>query len=57
MLGLFQQTRQMESSNVLLIGELMQFYEGEKSKIDALEKEPPHYRDDIVKDNYGDSKR
>jgi subtilisin family serine protease len=32
----------------------MQFYEGEKSKIDALEKEPPHYRDDIVKDNYGD---
>ena len=54
MLGLFQQTRQMESSNVLLIGELMQFYEGEKSKIDALEKEPPHYRDDIVKDNYGD---
>lgn len=54
MLGLFQQTRQMESSNVVLIGELMQFYEGEKSKIDALEKEPPHYRDDIVKDNYGD---
>jgi subtilisin family serine protease len=54
MLGIFQQTRQMESTNHALIGELMQFYEGEKSKVDALEKEPPHYRQDIVKDNYDD---
>lgn len=54
MLGLFQQTRQMESTNIALINELMQFYEGEKSKVEALEKEPPHYRDDIVKDNYND---
>lgn len=54
MLGIFQQTRQMESTNQALIGELMQFYEGEKSKVDALEKEPPHYRQDIVKDNYDD---
>jgi subtilisin family serine protease len=53
-LGIFQQTRQMESTNHALIGELMQFYEGEKSKVDALEKEPPHYRQDIVKDNYDD---
>lgn len=54
MLGLFQQTRQMESTNNTLIAELMQFYEGEKSKVDALEKEPPRYRDEIVKDNYED---
>ncbi|MFN5438790.1 MAG: S8 family peptidase [Bacteroidota bacterium] len=54
MLGLFQQTRQMESTNIALITELMQFYEGEKSKVEALEKEPPQYRNDIVKDNYND---
>ena len=54
MLGLFQQTRQMENTNTNLISELMQFYEGEKSKVEALEKEPPHYRDDIVKDRYDD---
>lgn len=54
MLGLFQQTRQMESTNTNLIAELMQFYEGEKSKVEAIEKEPPHFRDDIVKDNYND---
>ncbi|MFZ9742643.1 MAG: S8 family peptidase [Chitinophagaceae bacterium] len=54
MLGLFQQTRQMESTNSNLISELLQFYEGEKSKIEALEKEPPHYRDEIVNDNYDD---
>lgn len=54
MLGLFQQTRQMENTNSNLISELLQFYEGEKSKVEALEKEPPHYRDDIVKDRYDD---
>ena len=54
MLGLFQQTRQMDNTNTNLISELIQFYEGEKSKVEALEKEPPHYRDDIVKDRYDD---
>jgi len=54
MLGIFQQTRQMESTNQTLIAELMQFYEGEKSKVDALENEPPQYRHEIVKDNYDD---
>lgn len=54
MLGLFQQTSQMESTNTILIDDLMQFYNGEKSKIEVFEKEPPRYRDDIVKDNYDD---
>ncbi|MEY2587088.1 MAG: hypothetical protein RLY11_937 [Bacteroidota bacterium] len=54
MLGLFQQTRQMDNTNTSLIADLLQFYESEKSKVDALEKEPPHYRDDVVKDNYDD---
>ena len=54
MLGLFQQTKQMDNTNTNLIADLIQFYEGEKSKVEALEKEPPHYRDDIVKDNYDD---
>jgi subtilisin family serine protease len=54
LLGLFQQTRQMENTNVSLITDLIQFYEGEKSKVDALEKEPIRYRQDVVKDNYND---
>ena len=54
MLGLFQQTKQMDNTNKSLISDLIQFYEGEKSKVEALEKEPPHYRDDIVKDQYDD---
>lgn len=54
LLGFFQQTRQMESTNKQLISELIQFYEGEKSKVDALEKEPPAYRAEVVKDNYND---
>lgn len=53
-LGFFQQTRQMDNTNSALIGELVQFYEGEKSKMEALEKEPKRYRADIVKDNYED---
>lgn len=52
LLGFFQQTRQMESTNVALIAELIQFYEGEKSKMEAIEKEPKRYRAEIVKDNY-----
>lgn len=56
LLGFFQQTRQMESTNAALIGELVQFYEGEKSKMEAVEKEPKRYRSEIVKDNYDDPK-
>lgn len=54
LLGLFQQTRQMESTNTALVSELMQFYSGEKSKVEAVEKEPFPYRASIVKDNYND---
>jgi hypothetical protein len=54
MLGLFQQTKQMDNTNTSLVADLLQFYESEKSKVDALEKEPPHYRDDIVNDKYDD---
>ena len=54
LLGFFQQTRQMESTNEALISELVQFYEGEKSKVEAVEKEPKHYRAEVVKDNYDD---
>ena len=53
-LGFFQQTRQMENTNVSLIADLIQFYEGEKSKVEAVEKEPVKYRQDVVKDNYND---
>lgn len=54
LLGFFQQTRQMENTNVSLIADLIQFYEGEKSKVEAVEKEPVRYRQDVVKDNYND---
>jgi hypothetical protein len=54
LLGFFQQTRQMENTNVSLIADLIQFYEGEKSKVEAVEKEPVKYRQDVVKDNYDD---
>ena len=54
MLGFFQQTRQMENNNKALIADLIQFYEGEKSKVDAVEKEPKAYRAEVVKDNYND---
>jgi hypothetical protein len=56
LLGFFQQTQQMESTNVTFINELVQFYEGEKSKVEAIEKEPKRYRADVVKDNYDDPK-
>ncbi|MFN5376130.1 MAG: S8 family peptidase [Chitinophagaceae bacterium] len=52
LLGFFQQTKQMESTNSALISELIQFYEGEKSKMEAVEKEPKRYRAEVVKDNY-----
>lgn len=54
LLGFFQQTRQMENTNVSLIADLISFYEGEKSKVEAVEKEPIRYRQDVVKDNYND---
>lgn len=54
MLGLFQQTRQMEMTNTSLLKELFDFYNGEKSKIETLEIEPIDYRGNIVKDNYDD---
>ena len=54
LLGFFQQTRQMENTNVSLIADLISFYEGEKSKVEAVEKEPTRYRQDVVKDNYDD---
>ncbi|MFM1795152.1 MAG: hypothetical protein RL642_1537 [Bacteroidota bacterium] len=56
LLGFFQQTRQMESTNAALINELVQFYEGEKSKVEAVEKEPQPFRAEVVKDNYDDPK-
>ena len=56
LLGFFQQTQQMESTNEVFINELVQFYEGEKSKVEAVEKEPKRYRADVVKDNYDDPK-
>ena len=54
MLGMFQQTQQMENSNKSLIEGITQFYNGEKSKVDAVKNEPPRYRADIVKDRYED---
>jgi subtilisin family serine protease len=56
LLGFFQQTRQMENTNAVLINELIQFYEGEQSKVQAVEKEPKRYRAEVVKDNYNDPK-
>ena len=53
-LAFFQQTRQMDNTNTGLIGDLIQFYEGEKSKLEAIEKAPSPYRAEVVKDNYDD---
>ncbi len=54
MLGFFQQTRQMSNTNTALIADLIQFYEGEKSKVEAVDKEPVRFREIVVKDNYND---
>ncbi len=54
LLGLFQQTQQMESTNKQMIEGVTEFYNGEKSKVDAVEKEPEDYRGKIVQDNYED---
>ena len=54
LLGLFQQTRQMEMTNTRLIKELTDFFEGQQSKLEIVNKGPENYRDNIVKDNYND---
>lgn len=54
LLGLYQQTRQMEMTNTRLIKELVGFYESQKSKLDVVEKGPENFRNDIVMDNYKD---
>jgi hypothetical protein len=54
LLGLFQQTRQMELTNTRLIDELMNFYEGQKTKLDLVENGPENFRNNVVRDNYND---
>lgn len=54
MLGLFQQTQQMDVTNKQLISDISEYYGGEKSKVDMLEKEPEDYRGKVVGDNYDD---
>lgn len=54
MLGLFQQTQQMDITNKQMIEELTNYYNAEKSKVDNMEKEPEDYRNSIIKDNYND---
>ncbi len=54
LMSLFQQTQQMENTNKVLIDGVTEFYNGEKSKIEAAEKEPFDYRGSVVKDNYED---
>jgi subtilisin family serine protease len=54
LIQLFQQTQQMDNSNKMLIEGITEFYNGEKSKIEAAEKEPADYRGSIVQDNYND---
>ncbi len=53
-LGLFQQTQQTENTNKQLIDGVTEFFNGEKSKVEALEKEPKNYRGEVVEDNYDD---
>ena len=54
MLSIFQQTKEMDKTNTLLVGELTRFYEGERSKLEAVEKAPKQYRAEIVNDIYSD---
>jgi subtilisin family serine protease len=53
-LGLFQQTEQMEKNNRQMIDGIITFYDEEKAKVDAAEKGPEDYRGSIVKDDYED---
>lgn len=54
MMGLFQQTQQMDMTNRMLIDEVTSFYEGEKSKVEAAQKEPRNFRGEVVQDRYDD---
>lgn len=54
LLGLFQQTQQMESTNKILIREITSFLEGERGKVDAARQAPRDYRGEVVGDNYDD---
>jgi cell wall-associated protease len=54
MMGLFQQTQQMDMTNKTLIDEVTGFYEGEKAKVEAAQKEPRNYRGEVVNDRYDD---
>jgi len=54
-LGLFQQSNQMDVSNNQMIPEIISYYEGEKSKLETLDKAPQNYRDEIVGDKYFDT--
>lgn len=56
LMGLFQQTDQLDNTNRILIEEVTAFYNGEKSKVDAAKNEPKQYRNDIVQDDYDDIK-
>ncbi|MCE2834852.1 MAG: S8 family serine peptidase [Chitinophagaceae bacterium] len=54
LLGLFQQTQQMENTNRNLIREITTFLEGERGKVEAARQAPRNYRGEVVGDNYED---
>lgn len=54
MLGLFQQLQAMESTNKMMIDELMSFYNQQKKQVDNLNGPPKDYRNEIVGDNPND---
>lgn len=53
-LGLFQQTQQMENTNRNLIREITSFLDGERGKVEAARQAPKDYRGEVVGDNYED---
>jgi subtilisin family serine protease len=54
LLGLFQQTQQMDNTNRILIREITSFLDGERGKVEAARQAPKDYRGEIVGDNYDD---
>lgn len=54
LLNLFQANDALDASNDELIEGLGEYIKSEESKLDAAEKAPIPYRDEIVKDNYDD---
>jgi subtilisin family serine protease len=54
LLGLFQQTQQMDNTNKNLIREITTFLEGERGKVEAARQAPRDYRGEVVGDNYED---